>query len=180
MNDMARDWISQTRGRSRKAGTAHDVGSLAAHVHNLVAKLEEPRRTRERLREEVAHVAFALDPGDANLKRLHHVAHEEVTPLNVLHATVVFGIVGDVACALLVGADFRGTVDGTGVDPEHEPAGGLRIGDEEPAHLVVAIVVEARRPPVEVAATTTGDDAVRGELGRPVEEGDLAEADLDA
>ena len=103
-------------GPLTKAGTAHDVSGLAAHVHDLVAKFEEPRRARERLRKEVAHIAFALDPGDANLELLHHVAHEEVTPLDVLHATVVFGIVGDVARALVVGADLRGTVDGAGVE----------------------------------------------------------------
>ncbi len=44
MSDAVRDWTSRARGRSHKTGTAHDVGGLATHIHDLVAKFEEPRR----------------------------------------------------------------------------------------------------------------------------------------
>ena len=72
-------------------------------VHDLVAQLKEARSI-ERLREEVSKVVVGVDVGHDQLASLHHVAHVEVTALDVLGAVVVLGVVGKVARSAVVRA----------------------------------------------------------------------------
>ena len=61
----------------------------------------------ERLRKEVGDVVVGAHVGHLELERLHHVPHEEVPSLHMLHAVVVLRVVGDVARALAVGVKRR-------------------------------------------------------------------------
>ena len=76
------------------------------NVHDLVAELTEVRWALERLGEEIGRVLRSGHVGDLELERLDHVAHEEVSSLDVLHAVVVLRVVRDVARALAVSGEL--------------------------------------------------------------------------
>ena len=64
------------------------------------------RRALERLGEEIGRVLRSGHVGDLELERLDHVAHEEVSSLDVLHAVVVLRVVRDVARALAISGEL--------------------------------------------------------------------------
>ena len=69
-------------------------------VHDDPPEAEEGLRSMHRLGEEVGDVVGGPDERDLDLEGLDHVAHEEVSPLDVLHALVLLRVVGDVARGL--------------------------------------------------------------------------------
>ena len=73
--------------------------SCGSHIHDPVAKLKE-ELPLQRLREEVGLVVQSVNVRHDNLTVFDALAHEEVTPCDVLGLLVMLGIVGNIPTVL--------------------------------------------------------------------------------
>ena len=67
-------------------------------VHDAITHREEHTRSQG-FSEEVSEIIGGIDVGDSNVESFDHLAHEEVTTVNVLRALVQLRIVREVTCA---------------------------------------------------------------------------------
>ena len=73
--------------------------SCGSHIHDPISELKE-ELSLQRFREEVSLVVLSVDIRHDDLTVFDALAHEEVTPCDVLGLLVMLGIVGNIPTVL--------------------------------------------------------------------------------
>ena len=80
-------------------------------VHDFIADLKEFLCSKS-FRKEVSKVLISLYIWNHELTVLDHLSNIEVSSVDVFGASMVFGIICEVACPLVIAKDFEGRVVG--------------------------------------------------------------------